>query len=124
MHTNNDGQFDFERWARLAEESPEDFEAMRQAALEEFLAGVPEEQRERLRRLQWRVDQERRLAHTPMAACIRISRMMWQSLLGEGGLRDHLNGLQGRLTNPADRSVAAADHRPAERSKVVGFRRI
>lgn len=79
---------DFTAWSRIAQEDPDAFEAMRLAAIEDFLQTVPPESRERLRRLQWRIDQERRLAHSPMGACIRLSRMMWQQVLGEGGLRD------------------------------------
>lgn len=63
---------------------------MRLEAIERCIADAPVENQDRLRRLQWRIDQERRRAGTPLAACIRVSRMMWQSLMGEGGLRDRL----------------------------------
>ncbi len=89
--------FDFDELAALAARDPEGFERRRQALIEAALAEVPEaERRERLRRLQWRIDQVRRTAGTPMAACLRISRMMWESLLGEGGLLEALERL-GRL---------------------------
>ncbi len=84
---------DFDEWAALAREDPQAFEKMRLAAIDEYIASVPDTHRQRLRRLQWRIDQERRLARNPMSACLRISRMMWDSLLGEGGLRDQLLGL-------------------------------
>lgn len=84
---------DFDEWATLAKDDPQAFEKMRLAAIDEYLASVPDTHRQRLRRLQWRIDQERRLARSPMSACLRISRMMWDSLLGEGGLRDQLAGL-------------------------------
>ena len=84
---------DFDTWARVAKEDPEGFEAMRRAAIEDFLQTLPPENRERMRRLQWRIDQERKLAHSPMSACIRLSRMMWEHVLGEGGLRDRLHRL-------------------------------
>ena len=125
MDTKKVRSIDFDIWAQAAIDSPDDFESMRQQALEEFFASVPEANRERLRRLQWRVEQERRLAHTPMAACVKISRMMWHSLLGKGGLRDRLNGLEGRLLDPAGTSSTATktDESYASRSNVVGFRR-
>lgn len=84
---------DFDEWAALAKEDPQAFEKMRLAAIDEYIASVPDSHRQRLRRLQWRIDQERRLARSPMSACLRISRMMWDSMLGEGGLRDRLVGL-------------------------------
>jgi hypothetical protein len=58
-----------------------------------------------------------------MAACVRISRMMWHSLLGEGGLRDRLNGLEGRLLDPAGSAADEAEPSFGSRSNVVGFRR-
>ena len=41
---------------------------------------MPQEKRKRLQGLQWKVDQIRKLANTPMAACITISNMMRDSL--------------------------------------------
>jgi hypothetical protein len=43
------------------------------------------ERRERLRGLQWRIDQARR-NRSPLSACIYISNMMWDHLLGPNGL--------------------------------------
>ncbi|RMG38516.1 MAG: DUF3135 domain-containing protein [Gammaproteobacteria bacterium] len=83
---------DFDEWATLAKEDPQAFEKMRLAAIDEYIASAPDTHRQRLRRLQWRIDQERRLARSPMSACLRISHMMWDSLLGKGGLRDQLLG--------------------------------
>lgn len=96
---------DFEDWAEMAKQDPASFEQMRLAAIDEYIESVPAGQRERLRRLQWRIDQERRLARTPMNACIRISRMMWDNILGRGGLRDRFVELGSLLQSgatPAD----------------------
>ncbi len=91
------GEKDFNDWAEMARQDPAGFEAMRLAAIDEFIDNAPAEQRDRLRKLQWRIDQERRLARTPMNACIRISRMMWDNILGNGGLRDRFAELSGLL---------------------------
>lgn len=91
--TDNKEGLDFERWARLAQDDPDAFEAQRQAAIDALIDSFPERSQERMRRLQWRIDQERRLAKSPMGACIRLSRLMWRQVLGEGGLRDRLTGL-------------------------------
>jgi len=84
---------DFDQWSELARKDINTFESMRLAAIEEFIESAPERHRHRLRCLQWRIDQERRLARSPMGACIRISRMMWESLVGDDGLVDHLRDL-------------------------------
>ena len=89
---------DFATWSRVAHEDPDAFEAMRLAAIEEFLQTVPPDNRDRLRRLQWRIDQERRLAQSPMGACMRLSRMMWEQVLGEGGLRERFRELGHSMT--------------------------
>lgn len=102
---------DFDGWAQLATDDPESFEATRQAAIEELIQSFPQENRERMRRLQWRIDQERRLAKSPMGSCIRLSKMMWQQLLGNGGLRERLSefaqGLQGGELNRPPEGVDA-----------------
>jgi hypothetical protein len=87
-------EIDFDTWSELARTDPERFEALRLAAIERVIAGAPVENRDRLRRLQWRIDQERRLARTPLAACMRISRMMWKAVLGRGGLQQRIGELQ------------------------------
>ena len=88
---------DFDAWSRLAAANPDAFEKMRQAAIDEFIANAPRERRQRLRRLQWRIDQERRASATPIAACIRISRMMWERIMGEPGLVKGLEDLSAVL---------------------------
>lgn len=108
---------DFDSWARLAKDDPESFEAARQAAIEGLIHSFPEKNRERMRRLQWRIDQERRLAKSPMGCCIRLSRMMWRQVLGEGGLRDRLGEFAGSLSG----STAAAPEQPVRSAKVLNF---
>jgi hypothetical protein len=96
----------------MARTDPDAFERMRLAAIESVIESAPLENQQRLRRLQWRIDQERRLARTPMAACLRISRMMWRTVLGEGGLQQRFSELQhafhGRETgaDPGQRTSA------------------
>jgi hypothetical protein len=88
---------EFDRWAKLAVTDPDAFEDRRSRLIEDFISSAPPERQPRLRGLQWRIDQIRRRARTPLAACITISRMMWDSVLGEGGLHEVLNiALDGR----------------------------
>lgn len=108
----------FDDWANCATADPERFEALRLAAIEAVIASAPAASQARLRRLQWRIDQERRLARTPMGACLSLSRMMWQSVSGPRGLQARLAELQHVLAGSHD--APAADSRP---SNVIAFSR-
>jgi hypothetical protein len=77
---NASSDFDFDAWASLAREDPEEFERRRRAAINALIASSPESQR-RLAGIQFRIDMERRLAHTPLRACLRLSGMMWDTFL-------------------------------------------
>lgn len=118
MKNENTAEIDFDSWAELARTDPDAFEARRLAAIDALIASAPEANRERLRCLQWRIDQERRLARTPMAACIRISRMMWRSVLGENGLQQRFAELQ-ELVNGSAPLVVDVDRG----ARVVAFAR-
>ena len=71
---------DFDEMLILARHDPESFEEKRLQYIEAFLNNIPAEKQRRLRGLQWQIDQARHLARTPMASCITISNMMWESL--------------------------------------------
>lgn len=116
MEQSKVAEKEFSEWAKVAEGEPASFEALRQAAIAAYIESVPEKNRERLLRLQWRIDQERNLAQTPMSACMRLSRMMWNNMVGEKGLRDHLEHLGGLLGGQADVS-----RRQIEGAKVLAF---
>jgi hypothetical protein len=106
-----DSQIDFDDWSELAARDPDAFERRRAAVLEEFIQQAPENRQQRLRRLQWRIDRTRELAPTPLAACVKISQMMWDSLLGDSGLLEALEQLQApkRAPKQPPRSAAVLD---------------
>lgn len=112
---------DFDSWMKTAREDPEAFEAMRLAAIEDVINRAPEANRERLRRLQWRIDQERRLAKTPLSACIRLSRMMWRNVTGPGGLQERFAELQRTI---AGSETQAGHMLPRPRAQVVPLVRV
>lgn len=91
----NDDDFPFEEWASLARHDPRAFESARRHVLQSLIESAPVTQRRRLEGLQWQIDRERERADNPMASCIRISSMMWDKVLGEGGLVDNLEQLSG-----------------------------
>lgn len=119
METTKQAEIDFDTWAELARTDPDAFERMRLAAIDSVIDSAPVENRERLRRLQWRIDQERKLARTPMAACLRISRMMWRTVLGEGGLQQRFSELQHAF-HGRDAGEPTAPRAPAD---VIAFAR-
>lgn len=97
----------FDDWHRLAAKDPEAFERMRRRAIDQHIARAPAHRQERLRRLQWRVDATRRRARTPMGACLSLSALMWDSLVGRHGL------LEAMRCDPA---------KPRPLAKVLPFR--
>jgi hypothetical protein len=88
MRENSLTELDFDTAMELARSDPEAFERYRRAVIEALIARAPERNRQHLRRLQWRIDQERQRASNPTAAFLKLYRMMWDSFAGEYGLID------------------------------------
>ncbi len=84
--------FDFDHWHQLSQTDPARFFAERTRAIEDFLASVPAEQRENLRRFQAEIDGLRASAGTPIKA---VAGMM-------GMLADHLEAMQGHTRQLLD----------------------
>ncbi len=91
---------DFDDWAELAKSDPASFEERRKQAIEALIARMPEHKQQRMRCLQWKIDQVRDRAGSPMAACIKLSEMMWDSLTGPGGLKEALDRMSIDNTAP------------------------
>ena len=102
--------FDFDYWRKLASEDPQGFEAARRDAVMALIQRAPQERQQRMQGLQWRIDRIRDASPNPMAACLKISSMMWDAMLGEGGLVETLR----RLESAEPQKIAA---RPA--AKVI-----
>ena len=77
---------DFDAWVSLASNDPETFEQQRSQVIHRAIQRAPARKRLRLTRLQWQLDRIRETSSTPMAACLRMHAMMWQSVEGENGL--------------------------------------
>ncbi len=90
MRENRSFHESFNEWAALARSDPRAFEALRRQQVRRLIERAPPRRRIRLEALQWRIDQERNRAPSPLEACRRLSGMMWDSLLGKGGLLDSL----------------------------------
>lgn len=78
--------FDWDAARKLARNDPEAFEQCRRDAIDALIDRAPARNRQHLRCLQWRIDRVRERAANPMAACLAMSEMMWDSFAGERGL--------------------------------------
>ncbi len=100
--------FDFDEWVRLAQDDPEKFEQLRRERIEQMMAQVPESMRQRIEGLQWQIDQARDRSKNPLASCIKISSMMWDSVLGDAGLVQTIEDLGKSTTRKEPDSRPAA----------------
>lgn len=77
--------FDVDEWIRLWKDDPQGAERRRQEEIEALIMSAPEERRQKLRRLQWRIDVEREKHDNPMGRCIALHRMLTDHLWSENG---------------------------------------
>lgn len=74
-------EINFEYWSKLAATDPKKFEELRQLEISALIEKASNQgQRQRLRGLQWRIDQIRNQhKDAAMASCIAISELMWET---------------------------------------------
>jgi len=82
---------DFDGWSALARSNLQAFENCRERVIEEAIRRAPVHRQQRLRRMQWKLNQIRNTSRTPMIACLRMNRLLWQAVTGERGLLVCLN---------------------------------
>jgi hypothetical protein len=87
--------FDFDSWAALAKKNPQAFEIKRKSTIDRAISQASPQRQQRLRCLQWQLDQIRNTARTPLAASLRMQRMLWEKLAGDTGLLACLQGSAG-----------------------------
>lgn len=81
MHGRPKSQLpEFDILVDLAENAPERLETLRRTMVEQVIEGADATQRRRLQGLQAQIDLIRRGSPNPLAACVRISSMMCDSL--------------------------------------------
>ena len=100
LQTALHSHIDFEHWSQLARTDPERFEQLRHRTLNECIARSSRNHQKRLRGLQWRIDRVRDKAGTPLAACLEISTMMWDTFHQLGELYNQAEALQQGKTVP------------------------
>ena len=114
--------FDFEEWASLAKTDPQAFEAKREAAISQLIAGASPRMQTRLRGLQWRIDMDRSRASNPLSSCMQMFNKMWASVYGEGGLQDALNGVDcGPLPERTPAAVVKLERRQAAHKDSLSY---
>lgn len=67
--------------AKLANDDPSAFEALRSELIENFIIQAPERIQLRLRQIQFRLDGIRRLSRSPLATLLKFQGLMWDSFL-------------------------------------------
>jgi len=77
---------DFDAWSALARSDPQAFEDSRTRIIDEAILRAPAHKQQRLRRMQWKLNQIRNTSRTPMIACLRMNRLLWESVIGDKGL--------------------------------------
>jgi len=94
-------RIDFDHWLKLAKTNPDDFEQLRSQTVAACIANSSSAHQERLHKLQWRVDRIRDISSNPMAACIKISGLMWSTFHQLGDIYNHLDNCnKGKPTPP------------------------
>lgn len=99
---------DYDALARLAQDDPAAYEEFRLCMINRLINAVPSREQQRLRGLQFQIDQMRALAHTSLGATVALYSMMWRSFIS---LNNELSG--PRYTKAMPRKSA----------KVISFRR-
>jgi len=94
----------FEYLSKLASEDPEKLEQIRAQQVENLIESAPQQYQRRLRGIQFQVDCARRKHNNPLAACIEISSMMY----------DSLHRLNKALTTPAGSSSEVEEKESAD----------
>lgn len=97
-------EFDFEAWAKLARDDPEEFERRREAVVRATIESAPPEHRQRLEGLQFQINMERQRSGSALGACIKLNTLMWGAF---SRLRKELNGLaNGTAPDPTPKATA------------------
>jgi hypothetical protein len=105
---------DFDTWSALARSDPKAFEECRDRIISEAIQRAPAHKQQRLHRMQWKLNQIRNTSRTPMIACLRMNRLLWEAVIGDKGLLECL------LHPNNSRQPSAAGANPSAR--IIPFR--
>ena len=97
----------FDTWASLAATDLDAFDYQRSRIIEAAIRQAPTRNRQRLRCLQWKLDRIRDTARTPMVACLRMNRMLWEAVASDTGLLACLQSATTGGEAPRSRATSA-----------------
>lgn len=98
-------QIDFDHWSELAKSDPDSFEQLRNRTLQACINRSSSDHQERLRCLQWRIDQIRSQSGSPLAACVKISGIMWDTFNRLGNLYNQVEQINAGSPLPTPQSA-------------------
>lgn len=100
----------FEALRELAQNDPDQLEQLKSELIDELISNAAPNTQRRLKGLQFQIEMERRRAQNPMAACVKISAMMHDSL-------SELSSMLRAQSNPS------YVHSPAAKARVISLHR-
>jgi len=106
----------FDKLSKLFQDDPEAFEEYRKGVIEEFINKLPEDRQQRARGLQFRIDNEMRKIHDPLARAARMNSMMIESLMELEGLFKVVLG-DKELPEPTEKADVLPFERKAPEDK-------
>lgn len=108
----------FDELMKLAQEQPEQLEALRQEHIDQLINNADERHQQRLRGLQFQIDSQRKIHNSsPMGACMKIGKMMHESF---AELRAYLNEATS-LNDPLRDLVDRSDINTNKAANVIAF---
>jgi len=108
---------DFDAWSALARSDPQAFEDYRDQTINAAILRAPTHKQQRLRQMQWKLNQVRNTSRTPMIACLRMNRMLWEAVIGDRGLLDCLLRPNGSRRHPDATNTPTARIIPFRQSR-------
>lgn len=110
--------FDFDTLSALALNDPQAFEALRKQLINDAINTSSNREHRRLHGLQFQIDSYRRTAKNPMESCLKISRLMHESL-------DEFSSLLTLTVTAPEQAVAQLEQRQTKQSSpnVIHFDR-
>lgn len=110
---------EFDQLKEMAQNNPEQLEALRLELIEETISLADESTQRKLRGVQFHIDMEIRRAKTPIAACVKISEMMHHSLNQlRSSLLNEAQETSSTVINSRVRDISVDDY-PIETASMI-----
>jgi len=104
----------------LAENDPEALERIRKEATEDPINDAPESCQQRMKGLQFQIDMEIRRSKSPLESCIRVSRMMHNTLWQFRDVMQQTLGAEPLKSKPPF-ATEQNEEKPTSSAKILQF---